>query len=333
MLPSPTKDWIAQMSYKHLSEYERYQITVLLQAGITQKAISVILKRHESTISREIKRNSECKEGYIASEAILKAKIRCKNCDNAKRIEANVWAQVEKYLKRYYSPEQIAARLNGKVSVTAIYQYIYRDKARYQHIKPYLRRNGKTYRHRRAPYQPHERQYKRPIKLRPIEVELRKIKGHWEGDTIVSRKDGQALVTLVERKTGLLLMGRVIRPTAENTLAKIIELLTPFKAMVRSITFDNGTEFSAHRAIEYYLNTKVYFAEPYKSWQRGTNENTNGLIRQFIPKSSRLSLVSDEQIQTFQYLLNTRPRKRHDFKTPVSFFTKELKQIALRGVI
>ena len=233
----------------------------------------------------------------------------------------------------YYSPEQIAARLK-KISVQSIYIYLYQNKARYEQFKPYLRRKGKAYRHCKAPnIKEGDRQYKRSIKQRPSYVESRKTQGHWEGDTIISRKDKQALVTLVERKTELVLIGRLNQRTASETRDMIIKLLTPFKKMVKSITFDNGMEFSYHHVIEHYLNTTVYFAEPYKSWQRGTNENTNGLIRQFIPKSAAISLVDDERIKKIQYLLNTRPRKRHKFKSPASFYSKELRQIALHGVI
>jgi transposase, IS30 family len=164
------------------------------------------------------------------------------------------------------------------------------------------------------------------ISERPAHIELRQELGHWEADTVIGANHKHAIVTLNERKTGFTLIAKVERKTAELVRQACIHLLTPFKDCVHSITFDNGKEFAEHQLIAQSINCNTYFAKPYCSWQRGSNENTNGLIRQYIPKKSSLAGISEHFLDTIMHKLNNRPRKRHGFIAPAVLFN----QIALR---
>jgi IS30 family transposase len=310
------------MKRPHLSHTERYLIAFLNAMNYRQKQIALTLNRSPSCISRELKRNALA-QGYDAVTAQVQASIRARNSRNAKRIDANTMEQVKARLRIEHSPEQISAHL--PISHTRIYQLIRNDK----------RNGGTLYRHCRCQKQRRKRYgsslngrgqipNRRGIEQRPAHIETRQEFGHWEGDTMIGANHQSALVTLVERKTGFTLIAKVLRKTAQAVSQACIELLKPYQPWVKTITFDNGKEFAQHQNIDAALGSTTYFAQPYSSWQRGTNENTNGLIRQYIPKKRLLSSVSNSEIDTIAFKLNHRPRKRLNFNHPIQALTLNL---------
>jgi IS30 family transposase len=315
------------MNYHHLSQEERYQIYGYLAAKKSLSEIADRLNRSKSTISREIKRNKGAR-GYRPKQAHILSLQRM-SC-NAKQIPNIIWAKVREKLMLYHSPEQIAGQLD--ISHESIYGYLYADKARGGTLYRYLRCQKKK-RKRYGSGQDRRGQIinRRSIRERPAHVEKREKIGHWEGDTIIGAKHKQAIVTIVERKSGYTLLKKVDRKQADLVKVALIQLLTPYASLVDTITYDNGKEFAEHKEVDDILNFTTYFADPFSSWQRGTNENTNGLIRQFIPKKRLLATVSEEEITTIQHLLNTRPRKRLGYKTPEQVFMTEFNRVALHA--
>lgn len=238
---------------------------------------------------------------------------------NSRRISPATWEAVQVRLSEQWSPEQIAAVVGG-VSHERIYQWIYAEKAaggtQWQQLrqhKPYRKRGG-LYK-RRQPIMG-----RRSIEERPAEVELRERIGDWEADTIIGKNQKQAIVTLVERRTGFLCIKHVKRKTASAVSKAIVELLKPYKDQVHTITSDNGTEFANHEFVSKRLESDFFFAHPHSSWERGSNENTNGLIRQYFPKGSDFSTLRPKDIRHVMNRLNNRPRKRLGFKTPAELF-------------
>ena len=271
------------MTYHHLSREERYQISALLKEGLNQSQIAVNLKRSKSTISREIARNSGFR-GYRPRQASLLAEDRSLNSRNARQIERSDWLSVEIYLKRQWSPEQIAAEV--PMSHETIYRHIYADKA----FGGPLYRNLRCQRKRRKRYASGRNRRgqiigRRAISERPVHIEERRQIGHWEGDTLIGKSHKQAIISLVERKSGYAVLAKVKNKTADLVSNAIIDRLRPIQNAVRTLTYDNGKEFTDHATIDKALGSTSYFADPYSSWQRGSNENLNGLIRQYIPKS------------------------------------------------
>ena len=303
------------MTYTHLTQEERYQIYALKRAGITQKVIASILKRSESTISREINRNSG-KRGYRPKQAQYKSLMR--RAINARRINDQDWQWSKSKLQEEWSPEQISHFVG--ISHETIYQRIYQDKSQGGLLWRYLRCQ-KKYKKR---YGLLERRGNIPNRLsieeRPSLVNERSRLGDWEGDTIIGKNHKQALVSIVERKSKLTLIHKVARKTAQAVRVAVIDLLKPFKNNVLTITVDNGREFAGHQEIAQQLEANVYFAHPYSSWERGTNENTNGLIRQYFPKHRDFSTITQEEINMVMNRLNNRPRKTLGYKTPNQVF-------------
>ena len=303
--------FVLQMKKKaHLTREQRYQISVLLQAGHTQKEIAELLKKDKSVISRELKRNKG-KYGYHPALAHEMAEERKERFKRHRRFTEELRRQVEKELCEYqYSPAQIVglARREGRsmVSVTSIYNYIHKNKAAGGSLYKHLRHQLK---HRKRP----EGGYcsikdRVSIDERPAIVDTRTRFGDWEIDTIVGKEGKGAIVTLTERKTGFLLMEKLPKGKQSKALADtVIRLLLPFKQWVHTITSDNGTEFADHKRIARRLNAGFYFAHPYSSWERGLNENTNGLIRQYIPKGCAFELFDAAYIRQVQYKINRRP--------------------------
>lgn len=317
------------MTYHHLSHEERYQISALLKAGLTQSQISVNLGRHKSTISREICRNSGLR-GYRPRQACLLAEDRALNSRNARQITQSDWLCVKKHLEDQWSPEQIAAEV--PISHETIYRHVYADKA----LGGDLHKNLRCQRQRRKRYASGRDRRgqilgRRPISQRPRHIEKRIQIGHWEGDTIIGKRHKQAIVSLVERKSGYAVLAKVENKTAEQVSAAIIERLKPIAKLVRTITYDNGKEFADHAVIDEALGSTGYFADPYSSWQRGSGENLNGLARQYIPKDRPLETVSDEELAEIERRLNNRPRKRLGYKTPHQIFINSLNRVALRA--
>jgi IS30 family transposase len=316
------------MTYTHLSQTERYQIQALMKAGQTQIEIARILGRHKSTISRELARGSG-RRGYRPRQAQNRSEERSQGSRNAARVSPEIWCSAKAFIGLQWSPEQIASQL--PISHETIYQKIYGDKAMGGHLWRSLRCQ-KQKRKRYAGGHDRRGQIldRRSIAERPESIERRAHVGHWEGDTVIGAAHQHALVTLVERKSGYAVVAKVHRKTSEQVSAAIIKRLTPLASRAKTITFDNGKEFAGHKLIDQSLGSTTYFADPFASWQRGSNENYNGLLRQYIPKNRHLSTVTDEELKMIEDRLNHRPRKRLGFKTPHQVFHESLNRVALR---
>jgi len=310
------------MSYKHFTKEDRIKLSVLLRAGIQRKEIGRILKKDEVSIWREIKRNS-LKEKYLPSVARRISKKR--KTHRKRKIENNEWLKkyILKKLKLYWSPEQIAGRLRQE-KVVVCHETIYGYILRHKKLKKYLRCQKGRYRRRHGTAKREKtREYekKRWIGERPDVINQRARIGDWEGDTIIGKEKTKRILTHVERVTGYLLADKLDIVTGEIVAEKIVKRFKKIPRVKRtSITYDNGTEFSSHEIIERKTRATVYFANPYHSWERGTNENTNGLIRQFFPKKSPFAKVTQEDVDKVVRLLNRRPRKRLGYLTPFETF-------------
>mgnify|MGYP003596323242 CR=1 FL=1 len=311
--------------YTHLNQTERTIISNMKASGQKLKAIAQAIGRSTSTISRELRRNCSLR-GYRPKRAQVLSDIRAQSNRNAKRISVDILNLADQYLCDDWSPEQIAATL--PISHTTLYSRIRTDKSQggqlYKHLRQCNRKRRKSY--GKSYSTRGQILNRRDISERPTHVETREELGHWEGDTVIGANHKQALVTLVERKTGFTLIAKVEHKTAQLVRQACIKLLTPFKDHVHTITFDNGKEFAEHALIDQSIGCTTYFAKPYSSWQRGSNENTNGLIRQYIPKKTSLIDISQQFLDTIMFKLNNRPRKRHGFIAPIVLFNK----IALR---
>jgi IS30 family transposase len=233
-------------------------------------------------------------------------------------------------LNEKLSPEQISAQL--EISHETIYKHVYVNKSLGGDLYRHLRCQKKR-RKRYAGGRDRRGQIigRRPISERPSNVEKRSQIGHWEGDTLIGKGHKQAIVSLVERKSGYAVLKKVTKKTSELVSSAIIKGLRPIAYKVKTITFDNGREFSDHAKIDEALDSVSYFADPFSSWQRGSNENLNGLVRQYIPKNRPLSTVTHDELAMIQDRLNNRPRKRLGFKTPNEVFKASIKSVALRG--
>jgi len=312
------------MSYTQLTREQRYQIYALMKAGHDQTRIAQIVGCHKSTISRELSRNRG-RRGYRPKQA-QELSIARHLAAYRPRITEATWAAVESLLRREWSPEQISGRLKleGQLSVSheTIYQHIYSDKRAGGTLHLSLRCQKK----RRKRYGKHSRRGQIPnrvcIDARPKVVDARARFGDWEADTIVGRAHRQAILSLVERKSKLVRLRKVERNTAEAVASSSLALLGRVGRRIHTITSDNGREFAAHQQIASGLEAKFYFAHPYSSWERGLNENTNGLVRQYFPKKSDFSKITDRQIERVTERLNNRPRKTLGYKTPNEVFFK-----------
>ena len=316
------------MKYNHLSQNERYQIFSLMKEGLNCTQIANNLGRSKSTISREIRRNKGGR-GYRPKQADRLAQERSIGSRNARRIEPHVLKAAFERISEQLSPEQVAAEL--PISHEALYQHIYVNKADGGLLWKNLRSQKKK-RKRYAGGTDRRGQIpgRRPIHERPADVETRRTVGHWEGDTVIGAGHKQAIVTLVERRSGYARLMKVSHKTSKQVADAVIKKLRSINARVKTITFDNGKEFAEHARIDEALGSKTYFADPFSSWQRGSNENFNGLLRQYIPKKRPLSTVTDEELKMIEERLNNRPRKRLRFKTPNQVFHESLNRVALR---
>jgi IS30 family transposase len=321
------------MGYTHLTAGERYQIEALLGKQCSLREIARSLGRDKGTISREVRRN-QGQRGYRPKQAEAIATERRDKACNARRVAPETWTKAEAMLRQQYSPEQVSGRLRvcneGEISHETIYKKIYADKASGGDLHTHLRCQKK----RRKRYgSGRSRRGLIPnrvgIEDRCPRVEARATVGHWEGDTVIGKNHKGALVTHVERKSRYTCIGHVARKTADEVAEATILTLGPYADLVKTITNDNGLEFCAHDAVSKNLNAKIYFAQPYSSWQRGTNENTNGLIRQYLPKKTCFKDLPDALIKFIQDRLNHRPRKCLDYRTPHEVMTSSARS---RGV-
>lgn len=307
---------------------ERYQIYSLLKANQTITEIARLLGRHRSTIGREFTRGRG-QRGYRAEQACTKASERSENSRNARRVDPKVWTDVAFFLGIEWSPEQIAHKVG--VSHESVYLHVYSDKAAGGNLHKSLRsQKPRRKRHLCGRDRRGQIPNRRPISERPSYIENRKQVGHWEGDTVIGAAHKQAIVTLVERKSGFAVLAKVSNKTSDLVGRAIEDKLKPFGSRAKTLTVDNGKEFADHQAIDHTLEIQTYFADPYCSWQRGSNENFNGLLRQYIPKKRRMETVTDEELTMIQNRLNHRPRKRLGFKTPHEVFYASLNRVALR---
>lgn len=248
----------------------------------------------------------------------------------ATRIPDTTWAVVEQRLGEEWSPEQIAGSGEVSVSHERIYQHVAEDRRQGGTLWKQLRRR-RPRRHRRCGT-PRDRQRfnGRRIAQRPAVVERRQRVGDWEGDTIVGSGNAR-VVTLVERKTGFICLRRVSSGHADPTLHAVVHALYPLRGRVHTLTWDNGSEFAQHALMDIVLDATSDFADPCSAWQRGCNENANGLVRQYLPKGCDLAAINDEQLQRIEDRLNNRPRKRLGYRTPHAVFEASLKRGALRS--
>jgi transposase, IS30 family len=311
------------MSYRQLTPEQRYQIWACLRMGMIRSRIAEEVGVHKSTITRELRRNESGRWKYNPSRATRMTRERHEQ-KRKYRIDEATWARVDSLLKLEWRPEQISVRLKLEnfptVSHETIYQYVYQNKRAGGMLYTHLARQH-TYRKRIHKYcRRGFRDPRRPISERPAIVETRTRLGDWEADTIIGRKQQQAIVSLVERRSRFCLLQKIVHRTAESVTHAACQKLMPLKDKVLTITSDNGSEFAGHKNIALHLGADFFFADPYSSWQRGTNENTNGLVRQYFPKKSDFSGLSDSDIQLVTDRLNNRPRKCLAFRTPREVF-------------
>ncbi|WP_313044568.1 IS30 family transposase [Acinetobacter sp.] len=306
------------MNYTHLTQEERYQIYTLLREGFSKRYIAWRLNRSPSTISREIKRN-RARNGYFAKHAHKLARRR--HHSNPKRIPCDIWVQVIAYLELQWSPEQIASQV--AVSLHSIYRFIQQDKSKGGVLFHNLRFRNQRKRKYGSIETRGQLTNRKSIHDRPAEIEQRSRFGDLEIDTIVGKNHQQSLVSIVDRKTGYLWLKKCSTRKAEEICQATIILLEPIKEQLKTITADNGKEFSLHEYAAQELDVDWYFADPYSAWQRGTNENTNGLIRQYVRKGSDLNDYTDAYIAEITQRLNHRPRKRLGFKSPSQVLFQE----------
>lgn len=318
------------MSHNHLTRDQRVSLVTLRGEGLCPAAVARRLGVHRSTIGRELKRNAHTnKAGYNVVVAQARAKYRRREANQRRyrMVPGSFLARyTEKALHYELVPEQIAGRLlfvlgERRVSHETIYRWIYLDRP---DLLPLLRSTKHGYRRKRgtnARWRKREQAKKRRIWQRPEDIELRLVPGDWEGDTVHGARHEGYLATLVERVTGYTLAAKLEHNTAEAFREAVQVMFETIPLHLRrTLTLDNGPEMSEHEALEEHTGTTIYFAEPYHSWERGTNENTNGLLRQYFPKKQTMTHVTQAQVDRAIRRLNNRPRKRLSYQTPYTVF-------------
>lgn len=325
--------------YKHLTVRQRERLAKLCHEGHSLAEIAKALRRNKSTISRELSRNGSPQSRYYTPcQAQARSEQRRSRASRRPRIRSErIRAYIREKLKLGWSPEIIAGRLPLEhrglhVSHEAIYQYLYdrRTKDRKELIRLLrrahrlrkLRGIGRKVRKTKIPN-------RIPIEARPKAVDSRRYYGHWEGDTMESQKSPPVLNSLTERKSRLLMLTKLERKAARETKRAVVGRLAQLPpALRKTLTLDNGTENTLHEDITAEIGAKCYFAKPYASWQRGTNEQTNGMVRWFLPKGTDFRNITDEQVAEVESKINNRPRKCLKFRTPLEVFTRV---VALRS--
>ena len=311
------------MKYRQITSGERYTLGTLCAQGFSQAAIARVLGRHPSTISRELGRNSTPYDGaYRHSRAQEQANGRRSRSRRNSRFTAEDFALVEILIREKFSPEQAAAylRQHGLLSISheTIYMYLWRDQKAGGELWKELRASVKKRRKRYGAYDSRGRLAgKKMISERPPEVATRQEPGHWEVDTVMGNHASQhCILSMVERYSGYVIIGKLRDRRKETLTARAIQLIRQHRRLFKTITADNGTEFHDYEKIERATGVPIYFANPYHSWERGTNENTNGLIRQYLPKRTSMKGLTQHRCKAIALQLNIRPRKRHGFKSP-----------------
>lgn len=318
------------MSYHHLTLEERYLISQDKSMGKSLRSIAKRLQRSVATVSRELSRNVDRSSGhYRYSKAHSYARARLRQCRRGPNFADDEVALVHARLLDRWSPEQISGRLAREqhlaVSTSSIYRWIGKDKRHGGQLWLSTRRLSRRYRkgYRKADSRGRLRD-KPALSTRPLAVNLRQAFGHWEGDTVIGRDGHHCLLTLVERKTRYV---RIVKLTARraaevnHALSKELDFLG--ELLIHSITLDNGTEFHGYAELHERYGTDFFFAQPYHSWERGTNENTNGLIRQYLPKGMCFRDLTQERCDEIESALNNRPRKILGYRTPLEAYIDE----------
>jgi len=312
------------MAYTQLTVLQRYQIRAELDAGRNQSEIANKIGCHKSTVSRELQRNRG-KRDYFPLLAHLLAQRRGRN-SHQRRISKRTWRLIERYLRLDWSPQQIQGRLKRKhqtsVSPEHIYQYVYADQRRGGTLYKHLRSQKKQRRRYRGYIRRGQIPNRLSIDERPKIVASKRRFGDWEGDTIIGANHQGALLSFTERKSKLVRLIKLKDKSARTVCRTTIKLLATFRGRLHSITVDNGKEFCEHEAIAAALVSKIYFAHPYSSWERGVNENSNGLIRQYFPKKSDFSQITSRDVRRAEARINNRPRKTLGYRTPKEVFFK-----------
>ena len=310
-------------SYTQLTQEERYHISVLCKERFPKAEIARRLNRHRSTITRELRRNTGMR-GYRAKQAHHNASYRRHTAKKAIKLTREIIRVIIEKIKAKWSPEQISGwlrRIQIYISHERIYQFLLENK----------RKGGKLYKHLRRSNRKRKKRYGSPdrrgqipdrvsIDKRPKIVDAGNRIGDWEADTIIGRNHKGAILTLVERRSKYTLIRKINRKTSHTVKTAISELVKGIKERFITMTVDNGREFAGHKEIASKLDVDVYFAHPYHPWERGLNENTNGLLRQYYPKKTDLRKVSIEHVLHVQHMLNNRPRKLLNFLTPDEVF-------------
>lgn len=313
----------------HLSYEQRYTIDILLQAGESKSAITKKLNVDKTVVYREVKRNCDQRNSvYKAQLAQKKYVERQLNKRKKIKFDNDLKDKVNLLIKEECSPKQITgfAKKKGEKSVSheTIYKHIWKDKKSKGSLYTHLRRKGRKYRKRGNKKNSRGQLVNRVgMEKRPLETEGRKVFGHLETDTIIGKNHKGAIVTLNDRSSGMLWMRKVETRDAQQVRIKLCEMLEDLRPYIKSITGDNGKEFAEHQHItDEYCD--FYFANPYSPWERGSNENLNGLVRQYIPKRMDFTELTDERILEIQNKINNRLRKRYSYESPIFVMNKLL---------
>ena len=317
------------MGYHQLTYRERYLISQHKSSGESLRAIARMLGRSPSTISRELRRNADSSDGrYRVDKADSHARSRRWRSRVGTHFEPSEVELVHELMEHKWSPEQISCRLDKlgwlSIGTATIYRWVARDKARGGAL--WLRTRQLSHRYRKGYRVPDRRgrmSGKTPISERPARVSMRREFGHWEGDTVMGKDGRHCLLTLVERTTR---WTRIIKLPARQVSEVNKALAKEIRRgvlRIKSLTLDNGTEFHGFAELERELGIKIYFAQPYHSWERGTNENTNGLIRQYLPKGMCFKAVTQRHCNAIEHELNDRPRKVLGFDTPAEAYPQQ----------
>jgi len=319
--------------YKQLTYEQRCQIFALKGTGNTQQQIANAIGTSQSAISRELNRNSG-QRGYRYKQAQSFSDARRFSASKFIRMTAKMTKMIKAKLRKKWSPEQISGWLREErgqsISHETLYKYIWADKKSGGCLFDSLRRHGKAYQSR-GKSQAGRGCIKNRVSIdeRPAVVDEKSRIGDWEIDLVIGKGHSGALVTIVERGTSFTVSKRINNKLAETVTAATIALLTPYKEAVLTITADNGKEFAYHEKITKALGAQVYFADPYCSWQRGLNENTNGLLRQYWPKKTDLKNVSQREVSSVIFQLNNRPRKKLNYQTPAKLMAEHMAALAV----
>lgn len=316
---------------KHFTEKQRYELNAYLQVGKSKDEIAVLLGFHRSSIYRELRRNKwKPEDTYDPEYAQYRYEVRKDERARKNKFTPEMQKLARRLLTEYqFSPEQIAGSCKQThtpmVSHEKLYQWIWADKRQAGDLYLHLRRKGRKY-HKRKNKNQNRGCIKDRVDIshRPQIVEKKERFGDLEIDTIIGKNHSGAILTINDRATGKLWTKKLPNKEAKYVTAATIGMLMPYKEVIHTITADNGTEFAGHKQIAKELDIKFYFARPYHSWERGANENLNGLIRQYIPKTKEFKFIGGKYLRDITFMINVRPRKRYGYLTPIQMVNRKL---------